>query len=76
GGNIGTLAICGTANDGAVSGAIPRYLSCGFIREEGLPMETLKSVVNSMAATARDAGLALVPGDTTVVQRGAAAKLF
>lgn len=43
GGNIGKLAICGTANDVAVSGAIPRYLSCGFILEEGLPMETLES---------------------------------
>ena len=47
GGNIGKLAICGTANDVAVSGAIPRYLSCGFILEEGLPMETLKAVVTS-----------------------------
>jgi len=53
GGNIGKLAICGTANDVAVSGAIPRYLSCGFILEEGLPMETLKAVVTSMAETAR-----------------------
>lgn len=52
GGNIGKLAICGTANDVAVSGAIPRYLSCGFILEEGLPMETLKAVVTSMAETA------------------------
>lgn len=76
GGNIGKLAICGTANDVAVSGAIPRYLSCGFILEEGLPMETLKSVVNSMAATAREAGIAIVTGDTKVVQRGAADKLF
>ena len=62
GGNIGKLAICGTANDVAVSGAIPRYLSCGFILEEGLPMETLKSVVNSMAATAREAGIAIGAG--------------
>lgn len=76
GGNIGKLAICGTANDVAVSGAIPRYLSCGFILEEGLPMDTLKSVVNSMAATAREAGIAIVTGDTKVVQRGAADKLF
>ena len=76
GGNIGKLAICGTANDVAVSGAIPRYLSCGFILEEGLPMETLKTVVTSMAATAREAGIAIVTGDTKVVQRGAADKLF
>ena len=57
GGDIGKLAICGTANDVAVSGAIPRYLSCGFILEEGLPMETLTAVVNSMAQTAREAGI-------------------
>lgn len=76
GGNIGKLAICGTANDVAVSGAIPRYLSCGFILEEGLPMETLKAVVTSMAETARAAGIAIVTGDTKVVQRGAVDKLF
>ncbi|MCP5693828.1 hydrogenase maturation carbamoyl dehydratase HypE, partial [Klebsiella pneumoniae] len=76
GGNIGKLAICGTANDVAVSGAIPRYLSCGFILEEGLPMETLKAVVTSMAETARTAGIAIVTGDTKVVQRGAVDKLF
>lgn len=55
---------------------IPRYLSCGFILEEGLPMETLKAVVTSMAETARTAGIAIVTGDTKVVQRGAADKLF
>lgn len=76
GGNIGKLSICGTANDVAVSGAIPRYLSCGFILEEGLPMETLKAVVTSMAETARRADIAIVTGDTKVVQRGAADKLF
>src|SRR5690606_16932565 len=75
GGDIGKLAVCGTANDVAVSGAIPRYLSCGFILEEGLPMETLTAVVNSMAHTAREAGIAIVTGDTKVVQRGAADKL-
>ena len=63
-------------NDVAVSGAISRYLSCGFILEEGLPMETLTAVVNSMAHTAREAGIAIVTGDTKVVQRGAADKLF
>jgi hydrogenase expression/formation protein HypE len=76
GGDIGKLAICGTANDVAVSGAVPRYLSCGFILEEGLPMETLKAVVTSMAETARRADIAIVTGDTKVVQRGAADKLF
>lgn len=76
GGDIGKLSVCGTANDVAVSGAIPRYLSCSFILEEGLPMETLKAVVTSMAATARRADIAIVTGDTKVVQRGAADKLF
>lgn len=76
GGDIGKLAVCGTANDIAVSGAIPRYLSCGFILEEGLPMATLEAVVNSMAATATAADIAIVTGDTKVVQRGAADKLF
>lgn len=76
GGDIGKLSVCGTANDVAVSGAIPRYLSCGFILEEGLPMETLKAVVTSMAETARRADIAIVTGDTKVVQRGAADKLF
>lgn len=76
GGDIGKLAVCGTANDIAVSGAIPRYLSCGFILEEGLPMATLQAVVNSMAATAKAADIAIVTGDTKVVQRGAADKLF
>ncbi|WP_039057174.1 hydrogenase expression/formation protein HypE [Enterobacter sp. Bisph1] len=76
GGNIGKLAVCGTANDIAVSGATPRYLSCGFILEEGLPIETLKTIVETMAATARSADIAIVTGDTKVVQRGAADKVF
>ncbi|WP_054177643.1 hydrogenase expression/formation protein HypE [Trabulsiella odontotermitis] len=76
GGNIGKLAVCGTANDVAVSGAIPRFLSCGFILEEGLEMATLEAVVNSMAQTAKAADIAIVTGDTKVVQHGAADKLF
>ena len=76
GGDIGKLAICGTANDVAVSGAIPRWLSCGFILEEGLPFETLERVVTSMAHAAREANIAIVTGDTKVVPRGAADKLF
>ncbi|WP_246764166.1 AIR synthase related protein, partial [Cronobacter sakazakii] len=51
----GKLAVCGTANDVAVSGAVPRWLSCGFILEEGLAMATLEKVAHSMAATARAA---------------------
>jgi len=76
GGDIGKLAICGTANDVAVSGAIPRFLSCGFILEEGLDMATLEAVVASMAQTAAAADIAIVTGDTKVVPRGAADKLF
>lgn len=76
GGNIGKLAVCGTANDVAVSGAVPRFLSCGFILEEGLEMATLEAVVTSMAQTANAAGIAIVTGDTKVVPRGAADKLF
>ncbi len=76
GGDIGTLAVCGTANDLAVSGATPGYLSCGFILEEGLPLADLERVVRSMAAVARQAGIRIVTGDTKVVQRGAADKLF
>ncbi|CAI0847035.1 hydrogenase expression/formation protein HypE [Serratia quinivorans] len=76
GGDIGKLAVCGTANDLAVSGALPRYLSCGFILEEGLPLADLQRVVTSMADTAKQAGIRIVTGDTKVVQRGAADKVF
>ncbi|WP_058910546.1 hydrogenase expression/formation protein HypE [Entomohabitans teleogrylli] len=76
GGNIGKLAVCGTANDVAVSGAVPLWLSCGFILEEGLAFDTLEAVVRSMADTAREAGITIVTGDTKVVPRGAADKLF
>jgi len=76
GGDIGKLAVCGTVNDLAVMGATPRYLSAGFILEEGLPLQTLEQVVNSMADTARAAGVEIVAGDTKVVERGAADGLF
>ena len=76
GGNIGSLAVNGTVNDVAMGGAIPKYLSCGFIIEEGFPMSTLKTVVESMAKAARDNGVLIVTGDTKVVPRGAADKLF
>lgn len=76
GGDIGKLAVCGTVNDLAVSGARPLYLSAGFILEEGLPLEVLERVVLSMAETARVAGVEIVTGDTKVVNRGAADGLF
>ena len=76
GGDIGELAVCGTVNDLAVVGATPRYLTAGFILEEGLALETLARVVCSMAETARAAGVEIVTGDTKVVGRGAADGLF
>jgi hydrogenase expression/formation protein HypE len=76
GGNIGKLAICGTINDLAVGGAVPLYLSCAVIIEEGLPIETLRQVALTMAATARAAGVKIATGDTKVVERGACDKLF
>lgn len=70
GGDIGHLAVCGTVNDVATSGAIPRYLSCGFVLEEGYPLENLRRICASMAATAKEAGVEIVTGDTKVVNRG------
>ena len=70
GGDIGHLAVCGTVNDVATSGAIPRYLSCGFVLEEGYPLEDLRRICASMAATAQEAGVEIVTGDTKVVNRG------
>ena len=70
GGDIGDLAVNGTVNDLAVSGARPLYLSAGFILEEGFPMDDLRRVTASMSAAARRAGVEVVTGDTKVVQRG------
>ena len=70
GGDIGRLAVCGTVNDIATSGAVPLYLSCGFILEEGYPIADLKRICASMAEAAREAGVRLVTGDTKVVNRG------
>ena len=76
GGDIGTLAICGTVNDLAMSGAVPLFLSCGLIIEEGFATADLERVLTSMSSTARQAGVNVVTGDTKVVNRGAADKLF
>jgi len=70
GGDIGSLAVNGTVNDLAMCGARPVYLSCGLILEEGLPMETLWRVVQSLKRAAEIAGVQLVTGDTKVVDRG------
>jgi hydrogenase expression/formation protein HypE len=76
GGDIGQLAVHGTINDLSMAGATPLYLSAGFILEEGFPIADLRRIVDSMAKAAADAGVAIVTGDTKVVQRGKADGLF
>ncbi len=76
GGDIGSLAVHGTINDVAMSGARPLYLAAGFILEEGFPLADLARVVASMAAASREAGVPVVTGDTKVVERGKADGLF
>jgi len=76
GGDIGYLSVCGTVNDLAVSGASPRYISAGLIIEEGFAISWLERILDSMARAAREAGVELVTGDTKVVARGAADKIF
>src|SRR5579864_4972955 len=76
GGDIGKLAVNGTINDLAMAGAEPLYLSAGFILEEGFPMSDLRRIVASMAQASKEAGVAIVTGDTKVVQRGKADGLF
>ncbi len=76
GGDIGRLAVCGTVNDLAVGGATPRYLAASFILEEGLPFTELRAIVESMRLACAEAGVQVVTGDTKVVNRGKADKLF
>lgn len=76
GGDIGKLSICGTVNDLAVGGAKPLYLTCGMIIEEGMEVSTLRKIVQSMAQTAKEAGVIIVTGDTKVVERGSCDKIF
>lgn len=76
GGNIGKLAITGTVNDLAVSGAIPQVITAGFIIEEGFPIQTLKDLVYSMAREAERAGVKIIAGDTKVVEKGSVDGLF
>jgi hydrogenase expression/formation protein HypE len=76
GGNIGKLAVCGTVNDLAVSGAVPKFLSVSFIIEEGLAIATLEEIVQSMALEAANAGVEIVTGDTKVVPKGKCDKIF
>ncbi len=76
GGDIGKLAVFGTVNDLAMSGARPLYLSLSFIIEEGLPLDELNQIVDSVQRAAQEAGVEIVTGDTKVVNRGSADKLF
>jgi hydrogenase expression/formation protein HypE len=76
GGDIGKLAVCGTVNDLATSGATPLYLTCSVIIEEGMLIDDLRRIARSMAAMAREAGVRIVTGDTKVVARGACDRLF
>ncbi len=70
GGDIGTLAVCGTVNDVAMTGAVPQVLSVAFVLEEGLPMADFHRILCSMENAARQAGVRVVTGDTKVVGRG------
>lgn len=70
GGNIGKLSICGTVNDLACMGARPLYLTCGFVIEEGYPLDQLREIAHAMAKTAAEVGVALVAGDTKVAGKG------
>jgi hydrogenase expression/formation protein HypE len=76
GGDLGSLAVHGTVNDLAMSGARPLYLSAAFIIEEGLPMETLWQIVSSMGQAAKAAGVQVITGDTKVVDKGKGDNLF
>ncbi len=76
GASIGDLAVNGTVNDLAMQGAVPLYLSAGFILEEGLSMQVLAGVVQRMADASRAAGVRIITGDTKVVERGSADQLF
>jgi hydrogenase expression/formation protein HypE len=76
GGSIGKLAVAGTVNDLAVSGARPVYLTCGFVIEEGFAISDLKKIVNDMANEAKKTGVSIIAGDTKVVERGSADGVF
>lgn len=76
GGDIGKLAVCGTVNDLAMSGAMPRYLSVSLIIEEGLPVSDLRLIMASIKQAAGEAGVQIVTGDTKVVEKGGADRLF
>ena len=68
GGDIGRLAVCGTVNDLLMRGAVPKYITCAFIIEEGADTDTLEAIVDSMAQTAKEAGVTVIAGDTKVIE--------
>ena len=76
GGDIGKLSVCGTVNDLSMCGAVPEYLSCSFIIEEGLALEELERVVDSIRRAAEKAGVQVVTGDTKVVERGRGDRIY
>ena len=76
GGDIGMLAVCGTVNDLAMAGAKPLYLTAGFIIEEGLPVEHLRSILESMKTVSKAAGVRIITGDTKVVEKGKGDGIF
>jgi hydrogenase expression/formation protein HypE len=76
GGNIGKLAVCGTVNDLTTAGAIPLYLSCGFIIEEGFKMDLLETIAQTMGETCKKVGVKIITGDTKIVERGSIDGIF
>ena len=76
GGDIGKLAVCGTVNDIAMCGGEPKYLSCSFILEEGLPLSDLEKIIASLRAACEKAGVQVVTGDTKVVEKGRGDKIY
>ena len=76
GGDIGKLSVCGTVNDIAMCGGVPKFLSCSFILEEGFPVEALEKVIGSISAACKKAGVQVVTGDTKVVEKGRGDKIY
>lgn len=76
GGDIGRLAVCGTVNDVSMMGAIPHYLTAGFILEEGLPIQILEAIIDSMLEAANESNIKIIAGDTKVVQKGKGDQIY
>ena len=76
GGDIGKLSVCGTVNDIAMCGGVPKYLSCSFIIEEGFPVKALEKVIASIGAACKKAGVQVVTGDTKVVEKGRGDRIY